>query len=50
MAEHDEKARFLARLASNGPIDWSETWTDEDLADFQRASFANFDEQNEAAY
>jgi len=26
-------------------VDWSDTWTDEDLADARRASLSTFDEQ-----
>jgi hypothetical protein len=40
-------AERLAILAASGPIDWSDTWTEEDLADFQRASLANFDAQTD---
>jgi hypothetical protein len=36
-------ATQLSDLAKGRPVDWSDTWTDEDLADLQRASLANFD-------
>lgn len=36
-------ATQLSDLAKGGAIEWSDTWTDEDLADLRRASLANFD-------
>jgi hypothetical protein len=36
-------ATQLSDLANGRDIDWSDTWTDEDVADLQRASLANFD-------
>jgi hypothetical protein len=38
-------ATQLGDLAKGRPVDWSDTWTDEDVADLQRASLANFDAQ-----
>jgi hypothetical protein len=36
-------ATQLSDLANGRPIDWSDKWTDADVADLQRASVANFD-------
>jgi hypothetical protein len=36
-------ATQLSDLAKGGVVDWSDTWSDEDLADLQRASLANFE-------
>jgi hypothetical protein len=36
-------ATHLSVLPNGGPVDLSDTWTDEDLADLQRASVANFE-------
>jgi len=33
----------LSDLARGQPVEWSDTWTDEDIADLQRASLAIFD-------
>jgi hypothetical protein len=38
-------ATQLRDLADGKQIDWSATWTEEDLADAQRASLARFDER-----
>lgn len=38
-------ATQLSDLAKSKPVDWSDTWTDQDLADAQRASLSNFDER-----
>jgi hypothetical protein len=35
----------LRELSAGRDVDWSDTWTDEDLADAQRASLSGFDEQ-----
>jgi hypothetical protein len=35
----------LRDLANGRSFDWSDTWTQEDLADAQRASISNFDER-----
>ena len=35
----------LRELSADGDADWSYAWTDEDLADAQRASLSGFDEQ-----
>jgi hypothetical protein len=35
----------LAELAQGRPIEWSNSWTDEDLRDAQAASLRNFDER-----
>jgi len=38
----DEEIRDLAKGRN---LDWSDTWTQEDLADAQRASISSFDER-----
>jgi hypothetical protein len=38
-------ATRLRELATGRTIDWSATWTEEDLADVQRASLSRFDER-----
>ena len=35
----------LRDLANGRSIEWSDTWTDEDLADARRASLSSFDER-----
>lgn len=35
----------LRDLASGRSVDWSDTWTEEDLADARRASLSTFDER-----
>lgn len=35
----------LRDLADGRSVDWSDTWTDEDLADARRASLSTFDER-----
>jgi hypothetical protein len=35
----------LRDLADGRSVDWSDTWTDEDLADARRASLSSFDER-----
>ena len=35
----------LRDLADGRSVDWSDTWTDEDLADGRRASLSSFDER-----
>ena len=35
----------LRDLANGRSVDWSDTWTDEDLADACRASLSSFDER-----
>ena len=35
----------LRDLANGRNVDWSDTWSEEDLADAQRASLSNFDER-----
>ena len=37
-------ATRLRELSAGRDVDWSDTWTDEDLADAQRASWSGFDE------
>jgi hypothetical protein len=37
-------ATRLRELSAGRDVDWSDTWTDEDLADAQRASSSGFDE------
>lgn len=41
-------ATELSDLAKDGPVEWSDTWTEEDMADLQRASLANFDAREPA--
>jgi hypothetical protein len=38
-------ATRLRDLANGKNVDWSATWTEEDLADAQRASLSSFDER-----
>jgi hypothetical protein len=38
-------ATRLSDLAKGRRVDWSDTWTEEDLADARRASLGNFDER-----
>jgi hypothetical protein len=38
-------ATRLRDIADGRDLDWSATWTDEDLADAQRASLSRFDER-----
>jgi hypothetical protein len=38
-------ATQLRDLANGKSVDWSDAWTDEDLADAQRASLSGFDER-----
>ena len=38
-------ATRLGDLADGKNVDWSATWTEEDLADAQRASWSRFDER-----
>jgi hypothetical protein len=33
----------LCDLARDKTVEWSDTWTEEDIADLQRASLANFE-------
>ena len=35
----------LRDFADGRSVDWSDTWTDEDLADARRASLSSFDER-----
>jgi len=35
----------LRDLANGRSVDWSDTWTDEDLTDARRASLSSFDER-----
>jgi hypothetical protein len=36
-------ATHLRELSNGQPVEWSDTWTEEDLADLQRASIANLE-------
>ena len=38
-------ARQLSDLAGGRTVEWSDTWTDEDLADASAASLRRFEEQ-----
>ena len=40
----------LRDLSNGAKIDWSDTWTEEDLADAQAASLARFDETRGAGF
>ena len=40
-------ARQLADLAGGRPIQWSDSWNDEDLADATAAAVGRFDDQEE---
>jgi hypothetical protein len=42
-AELSALAERLATLSPHGRIDWSDSWTDEDLQDFRAASFRRLD-------
>src|SRR5271165_2487942 len=42
-AELSALAERLAGLAPHSKIDWSDSWTDEDLQDFRAASLARLD-------
>jgi hypothetical protein len=42
-AELSALAERLATLSSHGNIDWSDSWTDEDLQDFRAASLARLE-------
>ncbi len=41
-------ARQLSDLAKGKPVEWSDTWTDEDMRDARTASLRNLDEQESA--
>jgi len=38
-------AEQLAALANGGPVQWSDTWTHEDMADARGAAMRNLDEE-----
>jgi len=38
-------ATQLSELARNGAVEWSDTWTDEDIQDARAASLTNFEER-----
>jgi hypothetical protein len=42
-------ATQLSDLAKGGPVDWSDTWTEEDMTDLQNASIANFEAREPAS-
>jgi hypothetical protein len=42
-AELSALAERLATLSPHGKIDWSDSWTDEDLQDFRAASLRRLD-------
>jgi hypothetical protein len=49
-AELSALAERLATLSSHGTIDWSDSWTEEDLQDFRAASVARLEaEESEEA-
>ena len=45
-AELSALAERLAKLAPNGRIDWSDSWSDEDLRDFRAASLKRLDAED----
>jgi hypothetical protein len=38
-------ASRLSELAAGGPVDWSDSWTDEDMRDAEAASLQRFEER-----
>lgn len=40
-------ARQVADLADGRPVDWSDSWSDEDLADATAAAMRRFEEQEQ---
>jgi hypothetical protein len=42
-------ASQLSDLAKGGPVDWSDSWSEEDLADLEKASIANFQAREPAS-
>ncbi len=44
-AELSALAQRLAGLMPNGKIDWSDSWSDEDLTEFRAASLRRLDEE-----
>jgi hypothetical protein len=42
-AELSALAERLATLSSRGPIDWSDSWSDEDLQSFRAASLSRLE-------
>jgi hypothetical protein len=49
-AELSALAERLATIAPNGRIDWSDSWSDEDLKEFSSASLKRFEtEESEAS-
>ena len=50
-AEPSAVAERLAALSPHGGIDWSDSWTDEDLQDFRAASLRRLDaEESEESH
>ena len=50
-AEPSALAERLAALSPHGGIDWSDSWTDEDLQDFRAASLRRLDaEESEESH
>jgi hypothetical protein len=41
-------ARQLSDLANGRPIEWSDSWTDQDILDATAASVRHFEEQEQA--
>jgi hypothetical protein len=44
-AELSALAERLATIAPNGKIDWSDSWSDEDLKEFSSASLKRFESE-----
>ena len=45
-AELSALAQRLATVTSNGRIDWSDSWSDEDLHDFRASSLNRLDSES----
>jgi hypothetical protein len=43
-------ATELSDLSKGAPVDWSDSWTEEDLADLENASIANFEAREPASH
>jgi hypothetical protein len=42
-------ATQMSDLPKDGPVEWSDTWSGEDVADLQRALLANFDARQQGS-
>ena len=46
LSENEERfVAMLRELADGRSVDWSDTWTEEDFADAQRASLSGFEDR-----